>query len=40
MKEALGAVDDHEEIEALFPKTYGKPRVELTASEGKDEENR
>jgi pyrophosphate--fructose-6-phosphate 1-phosphotransferase len=28
-KEALGAVDDHEEIQKLFPATYGKCRVEL-----------
>jgi len=30
-KEALGAVADHEQIEGLFPTTYGKPRIELTA---------
>eukprot|EP00624_Nannochloropsis_granulata_P001983 evm.model.NODE_19424_length_4715_cov_26.631813.1 len=29
--EALGAVADHEQIEGLFPTTYGKPRIELKA---------
>ncbi|KAG5178774.1 pyrophosphate--fructose 6-phosphate 1-phosphotransferase subunit beta [Tribonema minus] len=28
-KEALGAKDHHERVQALFPKTYGLPRVEL-----------
>jgi len=28
-KEALGAAADHEKIQALFPATYGKPRVEI-----------
>lgn len=31
-KEARGAVDDHDKIEALFPKTYGRPRVELAVA--------
>jgi len=31
-KEALGAVDDHEDIEKLFPKTYGMCRVALKAA--------
>lgn len=31
-KEALGAVDDHAEIEKQFPKTYGRPRVALKES--------
>lgn len=32
-KEALGAVDDHEEIEKLFPATYGQARIVLTTSD-------
>jgi diphosphate-dependent phosphofructokinase len=31
-KEALGAVADHEDIEARFPATYGRPRVLLEPS--------
>ena len=27
--EALGAVDDHEDIEKAFPKTYGRARISL-----------
>ena len=27
--EALGAVDNHEEIESIFPCTYGRPRISL-----------
>ena len=32
-KEALGAVDDHEDIEKLFPSTYGMCRVLLKTSD-------
>lgn len=35
-KEAQGAVDDHDKIKALFPKTYGRPRVELTKAGNDD----
>jgi hypothetical protein len=31
VKEALGAVADHADIEARFPATYGRPRVLLEA---------
>ena len=33
-KEALGAVDDHKDIEKLFPNTYGMCRVVLKESSG------
>ncbi|CAM9657068.1 unnamed protein product, partial [Phaeothamnion confervicola] len=36
-KEALGAKDHHDRIKALFPATYGRPRVELVPG---DEHNR
>jgi diphosphate-dependent phosphofructokinase len=32
-KEALGAKNHHDKIEALFPNTYGKPRVELSTGD-------
>lgn len=31
-KEALGAVADHEDIERLFPKTFGRPRIALSSN--------
>jgi len=31
--EALGAADNHDEIEKLFPNCYGKPRITFHPSE-------
>jgi diphosphate-dependent phosphofructokinase len=34
--EALGAVADHEDIQKCFPKTYGRSRISLKASDVKN----
>lgn len=38
-KEALGAVDDHEDIEKLFPNTYGMARVVLAEGSARTTSN-